>query len=346
MTSSAPTPLQHSASLPAASPRGDYAAVVGTTAAAASKPVGTFASLVETTKPGITRLVTITSFVGFVMASAAERINGSATWIGWSLTISALGCVVGTALSAAGANAVNQWMERDRDAVMPRTVRRPLPQGRLSAGLVLLVGTLLCLAGCGVLLWINGAVAAVVSLACIFSYIALYTPMKTRSALSTFVGAIPGALPPLIGWSAGSTVAGFASLLEWGGLSLFILMFVWQIPHFLAIAWMYRDDYAKGGYVVLPVIDPRGNWTAATIALWTLTLIPATLLPAAVMPDRLGTAYVVTAGLCALGFLVLAARLVITRTRSDARAVFFASIIHLPLILFMMVGEVVVRSIW
>lgn len=303
---------------------------------------GIIRSLIETTKPGITKLVTITSFVGFVMASASQQ------WTGFSLAWIGLATVIGTALSAAGANALNQWMERSRDAVMPRTVNRPLPTGRLSPGVVLLLGTTLSLLGCS-LLWIfTGHVPAAVSLACVLSYIVFYTPMKTRTSLSTFIGAIPGALPPLIGWSAGSIVTpanGFASLLEWGGLSLFILMFVWQIPHFLAIAWMYKDDYAKGGYVVLPVIDQAGTWTASTIALWTLALIPATLLPAIVMPEHLGLPYLLVASVCALVFAVLAGKLVFTRTRTAARAVFFASIVHLPVILLMMVGETVARTL-
>jgi len=313
---------------------------------AAAPRAGVIASLIETTKPGITRLVTITSFVGYVMAAAGWRFGDGAPgrWFEWQLVLSAAGCIVGTALAAAGANALNQWMERDRDAVMPRTVRRPLPQGRVSAGLVLGVGSALCFLGCGLLWAINGYVPALVAVACVVSYVAMYTPMKTRSALSTFVGAIPGALPPLIGWSAGSSENGFATLTDWGGLSLFILMFVWQIPHFLAIAWMYRDDYAKGGYVVLPVIDPKGSWTATTILLWTVALVPATLLPAVVMPALLGIPYLTVACVSALAFLALAARLVKNRGRSDARVVFFASIIHLPLILMVMVGEAAVRT--
>ena len=109
-------------------------------------------------------------------------------------------------------------------------------------------------------------------------------------------------------------------------------MFAWQIPHFMAIAWMYRDDYAKGGYMVLPVVDPSGRWTSLTIALWTIALIPATLMPAKVMPDRLGTFYLVVAGLAGAGFIVLAVRLILSRTRNDAKALFFGSIIHLPLL--------------
>jgi protoheme IX farnesyltransferase len=299
---------------------------------------GTARSLFETTKPGITYLVTITSFVGFVMSAASHP------WSGTMLVWSALACIIGTALSAAGANAINQYMERDRDARMPRTVRRPLPEQRVTPGQVLAMGVVLGVVGCAILWWFNGAIPSLVSLACIISYIVFYTPMKTRTALATFVGAIPGALPPLIGWSAGSTTMGYGSLLEWGGLSLFTLMFVWQIPHFLAIAWMYKDDYAKGGYMVLPVVDPTGTWTAATIALWTVTLVPATLMPAIMMPDRLGMTYLLTAGLCGAAFLWLAGRLVIGRSRADARVVFFASIIHLPLILLVMVGETITRS--
>jgi len=299
---------------------------------------GTFRSLIETTKPGITRLVTITSFVGFVMASAGHVTTGI------SLVVSAIGCIVGTALAAAGANSLNQFMERERDAIMPRTVRRPLPESRVSPAQVLITGVVLASAGC-LLLWaLNGLTPALVALACVISYIVFYTPMKTRTALATFVGAIPGALPPLIGWSAGSGLTGLDSVLGWGGISLFTLMFVWQIPHFLAIAWMYKDDYAKGGYRVLPVIDPEGTWTAATIALWTVTLVPATLLPAIMMPDRLGLPYLLTAGFCGVGFLALAAKLVIGRSRDSARTVFFASIIHLPLILLVMVTETIIRA--
>lgn len=308
--------------------------------AAAAAPVGTFKSLVETTKPGITKLVTITSMVGFVMAAAGQ------TGLSLSrLALVGLGCTVGTALSAAGANAINQFMERDRDARMPRTVRRPLPTGRVTPAAVLLTGLVLGIVGCGILWALCGEIPALISVACIVSYIALYTPMKTTTALATFVGAIPGALPPLIGWSAGSDAAGWASLREWGGISLFLLMFVWQIPHFLAIAWMYKDDYAKGGYVVLPVIDPGGTWTAATIGLWSVALVPATLLPAIAMPDRLGAAYMVIASATGLAFLWLAFKLIRGRERREARTLFFGSIMHLPIILIAMVAEAMIRTL-
>jgi protoheme IX farnesyltransferase len=306
--------------------------------AAPAKRAGTFASLVETTKPGITKLVTTTSMVGFIMAAVGR------SWRWQELVVTGLACLVGTAMSAAGANAVNQWMERDRDAVMPRTQRRPLPQGRVTPGAVLGMGVGLCVAGVAVLM-IAGPLPALISLACVVSYVAIYTPMKTRTTLATFVGAIPGALPPLIGWTAASQLPGFHSLWEPGGLALFALMFAWQIPHFMAIAWMYRDDYAKGGYMVLPVVDPSGRWTSLTIALWTVALIPATLMPAKVMPDRLGMFYLIVAGLAGAAFAVLAIRLILSRTRKDAKTLFFGSIIHLPLLLLAMVAEALVRAL-
>ncbi len=295
-------------------------------------------SLIETTKPGITRLVTTTSMVGFIMAAVMHA------WALTDLIVVGLACLVGTYCSAAGANAVNQWMERDRDAVMPRTQRRPLPQGRLTPGAVLACGVWLCVAGVGVLL-IAGPLPSLVSLACIVSYIAFYTPLKTRTTMATFVGAIPGALPPLIGWSAASQAPGFGALFEPGGIALFSIMFIWQIPHFMAIAWMYRDDYRKGGYMVLPVVDEKGVWTSLTIALWTLALIPATLMPARVMSDSVGLPYLIIAGVSAAAFSVLALRLIRSRTRAAARAVFFGSIMHLPLILLAMVLEAVVRRV-
>jgi len=309
---------------------------------AAPRPVrvshGDWSALVETTKPGITRLVTITSMVGFAMA-ALQR-----TWDPNHLYLQALICLIGTAMSAAGANAINQWMERHRDAKMDRTARRPLPTGRLTPRVVLIAGVTLSLVGVGVLTMI-GLMPALVSLACVVSYVVLYTPMKPYSTLSTFVGAIPGGLPPLIGWTAATRAEGLASLTEPMGLSLVGLMLIWQIPHFLAIAWMYKDDYAKGGYAVLPVIDPGGGWTSVTMALWAAALIPATLLPAYLAPAMLGPVYITIALVTGAAYLILALRLVARRERGRARAVFFASIAHLPLLLTAMVAEACLRRV-
>lgn len=294
-------------------------------------------ALIQTTKPRITRLVTVTSAVGFAMAAVGR------TWSFDQLALLAAGAVTGTALSAAGANAINQFMERRRDALMPRTARRPLPRGDIAPITVLSTGVALSVVGVALLAAVCGPVPAMLSLTCVLVYVLAYTPLKTRSALATFVGAIPGALPPLIGWSAASPAPGLEPLFEAGGLALFAIMFIWQIPHFLAIAWMYQDDYAKGGYRVLPLLVNGGPRTARTVAIWTLLLIPATLAPAWLLPDRLGAFYITVAATSGLAFGVLAARLAVLRTRPAARRVFFASIIHLPLLLTAMVGEALVR---
>lgn len=296
-----------------------------------------FSSLRETTKPGITRLVTITSMVGFIMAAVVSHAPPL------ELLLKGAACLIGTCLSAAGANAVNQWLERDRDAVMPRTRRRPLPQGRVSPASVLGTGVGLCMAGVAVLL-LAGPLPSLLSLACIVSYLAFYTPLKTRTTLATFIGAIPGALPPLMGWSAASQATGFGPLFEPGGIALFSIMFTWQLPHFMAIAWMYKDDYRAGGYMVLPVVDASGLWTSITVVLWTLALIPATLLPARVMSESVGLPYLVVAAVSAAIFAALALRFIVQRSRPAARAMFFGSIMHLPLLLLAMVAEAVVRA--
>lgn len=306
----------------------------------AGKAASVFSAVHELTKPRITRLVTITTGVGFVLSAIAQ------SWQWTDLSVRALGCIVGTALSASGANALNQWWEQDRDAVMPRTCARPLPTQRVSSRAALGWGLLFSALGVGILLLV-GLAPALVSLATILIYVLLYTPLKPVTTLNTIVGAVPGALPPLIGWSAAAAgnqlrdPTGLSSLTELGGWSLFALMFVWQIPHFLAIAWMYRDDYAKGGYRMLANVDPTGGITARMILLWSLCLIPATLAPAMVIHDRLSPVSAVAAVLSGLMFTALCVKLARSRERRDARRVFLASIAHLPLLLLVMVGDAV-----
>ena len=292
---------------------------------------------IQTTKPGITKLVTITSMVGLAMALADRWALGTGTWSAGSLIVIIVGCIIGTALSAAGANALNQWAERERDARMPRTAKRPLPTGKLSPRQGLTLGATLSILGVGMLWVLNGAPAALIAALCVLIYLFLYTPMKAATWTATLVGAIPGALPPLIGWSAGHADQGFASIIEPGGMSLFWLMFIWQLPHFLAIAWMYRDDYELGGCAVLPVIDRSGTKTAVVISFFTILLVPATIAPALAMPDLLGPIYITTAALTGIGFGILVLKLLRTKQRADARRIFFASIIHLPLLLVVMV---------
>lgn len=303
-------------------------------------PRGTIASLVESCKPGIVRLVTITSMVGFAMAAISR------SWDALVLGRLALVTMVGTALSAAGANAINQWMERDRDERMTRTARRPLPQRRVTPSGVLWLGVVLSVVGVA-MLWLGASVVpAIISAACVVVYVFAYTPMKTWTPTATFVGAIPGALPPLIGWCAASPLFGLDSLRVGGGWSLFVLMFVWQIPHFLAIAWMYKDDYIRGGFCVLPATLGGELKTSRAIGIWTALLVPATLMPAVVMPGRLGVLYVAVALFTGLAFAWMVLRLLRTQDRLAARRVFFASIAHLPLLMIVMVAEAIFRAMF
>lgn len=298
---------------------------------------GVFGSIVEAGKPGITRMVTITSLVGFVL-SALGHVAG------WGeLAVLALACAVGTALSSMGANTLNEWLERDRDALMPRTAHRPLPEHRISPRVALVAGLIESALGLAVLALGANVWAALVSLACIITYVAIYTPMKLKSPVSVLFGAIPGALPPLIGWAAAAGRNGWPTLSEAGGWSLFTLMFVWQIPHFMAIAWMYKADYSLGGFRVLAAEDPTGVRTARNMIGWAIVLLPATLMPAWAMPGRVGLVYAAFALVSGLAFLWLTIGFGRLRTREAARRVFFASIAHLPLLLMMLVGEALVR---
>lgn len=298
---------------------------------------GLVRALVEATKPRITRLVTITSGVGFAMSGLGR------TWEAVDLIATGGACVAGTALSAAGANALNQWMERDRDALMFRTCARPLPTGRASPRSVLAAGLILSVLGVGLLAAMCGVVPALLSLACIAVYVLAYTPLKPLTPWATHVGTIPGALPPMIGWTAAFAGGGVEALRSPGGWSLFVLMTVWQMPHFLAIAWMFKDDYRRGGYRVLPVLDNGENRTARSIAIWSILLVPATMSPAWAMPTLLGAPYMVISALGGLAMLWLAVKLIRERSRPAARKLFFASIIQLPLLLLAMVGEGLVR---
>ena len=325
----------------------DATAAAITAPSAAARP-GVVSALAECTKPRITRLVTITAGVGFAMA-ALGREPGA--WTIADLLLRGGGCLAGTAMSAAGASALNQWMERGRDALMPRTAARPLPGGRVGPGAVLGAGLALCVTGVAVLWAMAGAGPAALSLATIVIYLLIYTPLKPVTPLSTLVGAVPGALPPLIGWTAASAEPGLGSL--WGpgaagGWVLFLIMFVWQIPHFLAIAWMYREDYARGGYRVLPVLDTDGGSTAVTILAWAALLIPVTAAPAVIggagAGGRASSAYLFAALVMGAVFLALSLRLAQSRARPEARTVFIASVVHLPVLLVALVADAAVSA--
>ena len=302
-----------------------------TTGPADSTLVGLLATVYEASKPRIVRLVTVTSGVGFAMAALGR------SWSIVELGFAAIAALFGTALSAAGANALNQWLERDRDARMPRTCGRPMPQQRLSPQNALVGGSVLSVVGVALLWAASGVVPAAVSLATILIYLFIYTPLKPVTPLATLVGAVPGALPPLIGWSAAAGPNDPGVLLGLIPLSLFAIMFVWQIPHFLAIAWMYREDYAAGGYKVLPVVSPGSRRTALSILAWAGLLIPVSIVPAFGMRGAGAIAYAIIAAITGVTYFWLATRFWRTGERAEARTTFIASVIHLPLMLGLLV---------
>lgn len=287
----------------------------------------------ELSKPGIVKMVTMSGGVGFVMAAVGHE------WSAPTLAVRALGCLLGTALSAAGANALNQVIEAQRDGMMKRTRHRPVPSRRMGELGAMSLGVALCVAGLGVLCVMCNAWSSLVSAVTIATYLFWYTPLKPVTPLATIVGALPGALPPLIGWAAasGDGATAWGGLLEAGGWSIFAIMFVWQVPHFLAIAWKYRDDYALGGHRVLPVVDPSGASTGRAAVVWSAALVPISLVPIRLMPDRLGVAYGVVALAAAAGMIVQSVKLARERSDASARGLFWASIVYLPVVLLAMV---------
>lgn len=264
----------------------------------------------ELTKPRITTMVVFTTMVGFVVASA--RVD----------TALLLATLVGTALVAAGAAVLNQVLERDTDALMWRTRERPLPAGRVGLREAVAYGSCLSLLGLGALLWSSGWLSAAVAATTLVSYLGLYTPLKRRTSLATLVGAVPGALPPVIGWAAAR------GTLEGGAFVLFAILFLWQIPHFLAIAWLYRDDYARGGFPMLPVVDREGVFTARQAVVHSLALLFVSLAPFAA--GGAGPWYLAGAFLLGATYVLFALRLASARDLPAARGLFVVSVLYLP----------------
>lgn len=317
--------------------------VIASPPAAVLKPrevdrAGAARDLATFCKSGIVKMVTITGAVGFAMGALSRN------WSTLDLVITGGATLVGVALSAAGANALNQVMERRRDALMHRTRERPIPAGRLTVSRGWWVGVMLCILGVLTLLVGANPWAAALSTASILSYLLWYTPLKPVTSLATLVGAIPGALPPLIGWSAAAT-SKWGGLDELGGWSLFAILFVWQVPHFLALAWKYRDDYTRGGYPVLPAGDVGGRRTARAVIIWTIAMLPVSLSPVYAMHGLLGPIYTVVALLAGAWFLYAAFMMARERTDRSARTLFFASIIYLPVVMLAMVGDALVSSL-
>jgi protoheme IX farnesyltransferase len=279
---------------------------------AGTSPAARLVDYVELTKPRVAVLVLFTVGAGVLLAGGRD----------FSFLV-LLHTVLGTALVAAGASALNQWYERDSDALMRRTERRPLPSGRLQALEVLVFG--LALGAGGVLylaLTLSHALSALIAVITFVLYVAVYTPLKRRTPLNTLIGAVPGALPPLIGWCA---VRG-----EWtheAGV-LFLILFLWQVPHFLAIAWMYRAEYARAGLLMLPVVDGDGRRTSQNMILYCLALLAVSLQP--VLYGAAGLLYLGGALLLGLTFLATALGFWRWRTYCQARRVMRASLLYLP----------------
>ncbi len=272
----------------------------------------------ELTKPGITRLVLVTTAAGFYLGS-----RGGVDLLLLAHTL------LGTGLVAGGTNALNQYWERDVDARMRRTRKRPLPSGRLSPGAALLFAAGISALGVVYLAAaVNARTAAIVTVSLV-SYIFLYTPLKKRTTLATLVGAVPGALPMLAGWAA---AGGPIDLRAW---VLFAILFLWQLPHFLALAWVYRDDYRRGGLASLDGVDPDGRRTGRQVALYTLALVGVSLLPT--LLGLTGGVYLLAALGLGLGFLACGAALALACTDRRAGRLFLASIAYLPLLLVFMV---------
>lgn len=268
---------------------------------------------VALTKPRITWLILMSTAVGYYFGARAS-------WSWWTL----LHCLLGTGLLASGTAALNQWYERAADGRMKRTQFRPLPAGRIAERAAFWFGLALVIVGFVELSlganWLTGALG----LFTVASYLLAYTPLKQRTPHSTTVGAVPGAMPPMIGFAA---AAGAVTAEAW---ILFAILFLWQFPHFYAIAWMYREDYERAGIQMLPVVEPDGESTARRI-LWTsLLLMPLSLLPR--WFDMTGNLYAVGAVMLGLGFLYACWRVFQQHTRLRARGVLLASVVYLPLL--------------
>jgi len=281
------------------------------------------ADLAELTKPRITLMVVLTAGIGLWLASGGEVSLGLA-----------LHTLLGTGLLAAGSSALNQVLEQDLDALMTRTADRPLPAGRMDPDVALIFGVALSIVGLLELTVFVNLLVALLGTVALAGYIFLYTPLKRVSSLATVIGAIPGAIPPLMGWAA------VTDRLDAGAWVLFGILFLWQLPHFLAIAWMCREDYARAGLPMLPVVEPDGRSTARQMVLYGAALLPVSLLPTVL--GLTGPTYflgTLTLGCFFLGVCVVFALRFSTQA---ARRVLLVSVFYLPAVLLVMVLDRVV----
>ncbi|HEX8288587.1 MAG TPA: heme o synthase [Pyrinomonadaceae bacterium] len=294
---------------------------IATTEIQTTKVIGLrekLAAFVELTKPRIAFMLVLTSAAGFYLGSTGD--------FNFVLFINS---IVGITLLAFGVATLNQFIERKTDALMQRTEKRPLVVGTVSAPEALAFGVLLCVVAEIYLAFLVNPLTAVLGLIVIIGYVLLYTPLKTRTSASTAIGAIPGAMPPLMGWTSA------ADQITVGAWILFAILFLWQFPHFLAIAWMYRDQYAKAGIKMLPVVEPAGKITARQIVIFTILLLPVSVMP--YFFGVSGLIYLIGAGLLGVWFLWASVSAARAKSTEKARALLLVSVLYLPLLFALMV---------
>jgi len=278
------------------------------------------AAYFELTKPRIAFMLVLTSAAGFYLG--ANRGFDALLFVN---------SMVGILLLAFGVATLNQVWEKDTDALMERTAKRPLPTQKLSSIEALVFGISLCVVAEIYLAFLVNSLTAVLGLIVIVGYVLLYTPLKTRTSASTAVGALPGALPPLMGWTAA------ANEITLGAWVLFAMLFLWQFPHFLAIAWMYREQYAKAGILMLPVVEPEGKITAQQIVIFTILLLPVSLAPFFI--GFAGLIYLIGASVLGAWFLWTSVQAARAKSIEKARKLLLVSVIYLPLIFLLMVFD-------
>ena len=276
------------------------------------------AAFIELTKPRIAAMLVLTAAAGFYLGS-----EGSFDFLLF------LNAMIGIALLAFGVATLNQYIERRTDVLMNRTASRPLPTGRVTPNEALMFGILQCVVSEIYLYFLVNPLTAVLGLTVIVGYVLLYTPLKTRTSASTAIGALPGAMPPLMGWTSAS------DQITLGAWALFALLFLWQFPHFLAIAWMYRDEYANAGIKMLPVVEPSGRLTARQIVLFTIMLVPVSLAP--FFLGFAGPIFLFGALFLGIWFLFESSKAARAKTPLRARRLLLVSVIYLPLIFALVV---------
>ncbi|MBI2840584.1 MAG: protoheme IX farnesyltransferase [Acidobacteria bacterium] len=280
---------------------------------------GAMVAYLELTKIRLAALVLLTTFVGFVFRSGSTIDLGLLAWT-----------LFGTGLTAAGSLALNQWIEAGRDALMERTRMRPIPAGLIRPRMAVGTGFALTVLGVATLALKTNLLTAALGLLVVLIYVVAYTPLKPVSSLCTLVGAFCGAIPPLMGWTAAGSLAR-------GGWILATILFVWQIPHFLAIAWIYREDYVRGGFRMLPAYDPSGSATSRMVVLYSAALLPISLgLTAARLT---GWVYSVGAATLGLSLLYLGITLYRSRTHAAARRLFLGSVLYLAALIALMIVD-------